>query len=145
MRRFIAITLFIFFASCFSVSYGQKRNKVPDKIKATPVYGALILLKIDVEAEMLMLMETQTLQSPLVKEKQMEIGLIKREIKHLAKMKRSLWSKLNETYAKLVLRKVEVEAKLKGLQLRFTDTYPDVKSVRIKLALLNREIKDFLS
>lgn len=146
MKRLFIATLMVLFAAGFSASYGQKRViKVPDKIKATPVYGALILRKVDVEAEMLALMEANTTQSPVVKAKQMEFALLKREIRSLTKIKHSLWPKLNDTYAKLVLRKVEVEAKMQALLLDHAEAHPDVKFTRIKLALLYREIKDFLS
>lgn len=146
MKRLFAATLFILFAVSFSVTYGQRKViKVPDKIKATPVYGALILRRVDVEAEMLTLMETNTAQSSIVKAKQMEFALLNREIRSLSRIKHSLWSKLNDTYAKLVLRKVEVETRMQALLFDHTESHPDVKFTRIKLALLYREIKDFLS
>lgn len=145
MKRFLtALTLTV--AGSFAVTgyTQQSAERLQSDPKATPAYGAMVLRKAAVEAELAHLSMMFKSGHPHVESKRFELSAVSREMERMQAIEKSRAPKLSDTYANLILRKVALEVELNDLLSSFKPQHPDVKKKRVELDTLTREIEKIL-
>jgi hypothetical protein len=79
---------------------------------------------------------------PKVKQERFELDLISKESERILAVKAADASKLTAALGKLIVRKVELQAELFGVQQRLGDGHPDVKRAKKKVEVFERAIKE---
>jgi uncharacterized protein involved in exopolysaccharide biosynthesis len=168
MKKIIYIAAVLLIATSFS--YGQKRNKskltkppaaqttqpptqpqpqtVPQtpqgSTKSTEAYGALVLRKVEVEAEYKEMLVDYTEEHPRVKIKKAEIDSLNFEMEKIAAMDSSFIPKLTATVGKLVLKKIDLQTEVNKLLLQYSEDHDLVKRAKQKVAVIEEEIQKVL-
>jgi uncharacterized protein involved in exopolysaccharide biosynthesis len=172
MKKIIYIAAVLLIATSFS--YGQKRNKskltkppaaqtaqpqtqpqpqtVPQTVPQTPqgstksteAYGALVLRKVEVEAEYKEMLVDYTEEHPRVKIKKAEIDSLNFEMEKIAAMDSSFIPKLTATVGKLVLKKIDLQTEVNKLLLQYSEDHDLVKRAKQKVAVIEEEIQKVL-
>ena len=138
--------LFLSLAFC-TATYGQKHTDAAARaraVKVSPAYCVLVLEKVKAEAEFYDFKQRYTATRPGYKGKAYTVIALQREMKRLRATPASRLSWLTESYAKLLLRKVQLESNLVDLQAKYTPDWPETKTTKYELAALRRELKDLL-
>ena len=125
---------------------GSPKNVAPgpSQIKASAAYTELIVHKADIEAELVDLLVEYTEEYPKVKQLKLETGFLQAELYDLQKLDASMLPKLTESFAKLLLRKVQMEVELAELRATHKDDHPDVIRAKQRVEIYEKAIKDLL-
>lgn len=146
---FILAAIFLFSALIFA----QKNIKpnaasttavVADQIKSTPAYAEVLLRKTELAAELESLVIEYTEDYPKVKELRFEISLLQKELGRLLAVNASESSRLSAALGKLMVRKIELDTDVWGLQKQFNDSHPDVKRAKRKVEIFEAAITEIL-
>ena len=138
--------LFLSLAFC-TTAYGQKHTDAAARmraVKVSPAYCALILEKVKAEAEFYKFRQIFTATQSGYKSKAYTVTALQREMKRLRATPASRLPLLTESYAKLLLRKVQLESNLTDLQANYTPDWPETKTTKYELTALRRELRDLL-
>jgi hypothetical protein len=138
MRILLTILVVIFGAG---IATAQKPGPLGScEAKSTAAYASLVLRKVELTGESEGLLATMAADNPVVKAKQTELATVARELDQLCAVPRGKQVYLNENYAKLILRKVELAARLKILLERYTPEWPEARRAKAELTALEREM-----
>jgi hypothetical protein len=108
--------------------------------KSTAAYATLVLRKVELQAGLEGDLATMLKENPVVKARQTELDAVSRELDQLCSVSRAKQIYLNDSYARLILRKIELTAKLRTLLERYTPEWPEAKRSKAELAALEREM-----
>jgi uncharacterized protein involved in exopolysaccharide biosynthesis len=112
--------------------------------EATPAYGALVLRKAKVEAELSKLSQELTNEHPSLDSKRFELRAIRREMAKMRAVETPHVSKLSSAVGNLILSKVALQVELNDLLVRLKPQHSDVTKKEFELATLAREIENVL-
>ncbi len=152
MARFFLFTVSIIAFSVFAEGQQPKGAVVNKSIsgefvlqsKSSPAYAELLLKKTELQADLESLILEYTEDYPKVKEIRFTLGLIKKESERLTAVKPAETSRLTLALGKLIVRKIELETELWGLQINYKDDHPDVKRAKRKVEIYETAIKEIL-
>lgn len=154
MLRKLAIVATILLTS--TICWAQREPSVKDKKEAagsteqlayrsSPAYAEILLRRTDAASTVESLVLEYTDEFPKVKELRLTLLLLDRESGRLAKVKASETSRLTLALGKLMVRKVELEIELWGLQKSYKDEHPDVKRAMRKIEIYETAIGEILN
>lgn len=113
--------------------------------RASPAYAEILLRKTELTSNLESLVLEYTEEFPKVKELRQTLALLDREITRLAKVKPADVGKLTLALGKLIVRKVELEIEVWGLQRSYKDEHPDVKRALRKVEIYETAIGEILN
>lgn len=113
--------------------------------RASPAYAEILLRKTELSSNLESLILEYTEEFPKVKELRHTMALLDRETLRLAKVKSAEVGKLTLALGKLILRKVELEVEVWGLQRNYKDEHPDVKRAVRKVEIYETAIGEILN
>ena len=145
MKALLVATALLVSAS--GIVVGCEPKSAEDLLSApetTPAYGALILRKAKVEAELSALSKELTNEHPSLDSKRFELRAIRREMAKMRAVETAHVSKLSSTVGDLILSKVALQVELHRLKARVTPQHPLVAQKSDELAALEREIENVL-
>lgn len=119
-------------------------GEVVSQTKSSPAYAEILLKKTELQADLESLVLDYTEDYPKIKEIRFTLGLIQKESERLISVKPSDTSKLTLALGKLIVRKIEIETDMWGLQRNYNDDHPDVKRAKRKVEIYEAAIKEIL-
>ncbi|MEO6333551.1 MAG: hypothetical protein ABIO91_01075 [Pyrinomonadaceae bacterium] len=135
-------------------SFGQTRGTaaIPKpagddlaQMRSSAAFAELKLKRTELVSELESLILDYTEEFPKVAEMRFTVTLIDRDIARLAKVKSSEASKLTLALGKLMVRRVELETDVWGLQRSYKDEHPDVKRAKRKLEIYEAAVNEILN
>ncbi len=152
MIRRLAIIATILLASIHCWAQTETSTKTKKEVSATsqkgfrssPTYAELLLYRTDLASTLESLIIEYTEEFPKVIEIRHVLTLIDRDTDRIAKVKESDLSKLTLALGKLMVRKIELETELWGLQKNYKDEHPDVKRVKRRVEIYQSAINGIL-
>lgn len=151
MIRFLLFISSIFALAAFT--NGQQAKQLSEKkvkcfeavlSKSSPAYAELLLKKTELQADLESLALEYTEDYPKVQESRYGLVLLQKEAERLIAVKPAESQKLTLALGKLIVRKIELETVLWGLQKNYKDDHPDVKRAKRKVEIYEAAIKEIL-
>ena len=152
MKHFLLLIVLLSVGSL--MAYGQQSklsggkspvsNDANPTSKSSPAYAEVLLKKTELQADLESLLVEYTEDYPKIKEIRFMLELIQKESERLTSVKPSDTSKLTLALGKLIVRKVELETDMWGLQRNYKDEHPDVKRAKRKVDIYEAAIKEIL-
>jgi hypothetical protein len=137
--RIILCVVIVLVASVVASAQKQPAPAVCEA-KSTAAYATLVLRKVELQAGLEGDLATLQKDNPLVKARQTELDTVTAELDKLCTVPHAKQVYLNDNYARLILHKIELAAKLKTLLERYTPEWPEAKRTKAELAALEREM-----
>lgn len=153
MLHFRSTIIYILAFSAFAYSQQQPKASSTNKststeatfpAKSSPAYAEILLKKTELQADLESLILEYTEEYPKVLEIRFTLGLIQKESKKMIAMKPAETLKLTLALGKLMVRKVELETDMWGLQRNYKDDHPDVKRAKRKVEIYESAIREIL-
>lgn len=145
---YATVVLVLFAGHCFSQSIPAKKTDpvqaAAPEAKSSPAYAEVLLKKTELQADLESLLVEYTEDYPKIKEIRFMLELIQKESQRLTSVKPSDTSKLTLALGKLIVRKIELETDMWGLQRNYKDEHPDVKRAKRKVDIYKAAIKEIL-
>lgn len=139
MRTLICV-LFICLVGVTAVQAQRTAAPPSCEARSTAAYATLVLRKVELQAGLEGDLATMQKENPAVKARQTELDAVSRELDQLCSVPHAKQIYLNDSYARLILRKIELTAKLRTLLERYTPEWPEAKRSKAELAALEREM-----
>jgi len=139
MKRISLAAALLIFTSFAGYAQQAPCERVAD-VKTTSAYTMLTLRKTAIEAELKEMLSSYTSDFPAVRNKQIELDTLKRELKLMAASNKAALPKLTEAYGALVLQRVKLATEMQALSLEYTSNHPTVRLKMVELNLLEHEI-----
>ncbi len=139
---FILLAVFMFSADVSAQTTTKTVTQKPNAAKSSPAYAEVILRKTELSAELENLLLDYTEDFPKVKELRFEIGLLQKDLEKILATTDA--SKLTLALGKLIVRKVELQVDVWGLQKQYNDEHPNVKRAKKKVEIYEQAIKEIL-
>ncbi|MGB7210493.1 MAG: hypothetical protein WBD27_17700 [Pyrinomonadaceae bacterium] len=114
------------------------------KPQSSPAYAEVLLKRTELQSDLESLILEYTEDYPKVKELRYTLGLIQKETQRIIAVKPAETAKLTLALGKLMVKKVELETELWGLQANYKDDHPDVKRAKRKVEIYETAIKEIL-
>jgi hypothetical protein len=114
------------------------------KPQSSPAYAEVLLKRTELQSDLESLILEYTEDYPKVKELRYTIGLLQKESQRIIAVKPAETAKLTLALGKLMVKKVELETELWGLQANYKDDHPDVKRAKRKVEIYETAIKEIL-
>jgi hypothetical protein len=112
--------------------------------KSSAAYAEVLLKKAELQSDLESLLVEYTEDYPKVRELRFTLTLLQREIERIAAVPPGEAAKLTVALGKLVVKKVELETDMWGLQRNYKDEHPDVKRAKRKVEIYEAAIKEIL-
>ncbi len=152
MTRFLLIIAATLVFSMFAIGQQPKGTVAAktdngvsaSKPQSSPAYAEVLLKRTELQSDLESLMLEYTEDYPKVKELRHTLGLLQKESQRIVAVKPAESSKLTLALGKLMVKKVELETELWGLQVIYKDDHPDVKRAKRKVEIYEAAIKEIL-
>jgi hypothetical protein len=118
-----------------------KRNPA---IRDTAAYVELLVSKTVSEADLQILLVDFNEEAAQVKEKRFELALLEQTMKNIETVPADKLPKLTSAVGKLLVRRIEAEARLKTLIGAYAEQHPLVQKGRIRVQVFGDAIKKLL-
>jgi len=112
--------------------------------KTTPAYSMLIQRKVKVQAELETLLNQYTSEWPAAKRLRYELDAIEAEMNTMAETMAPKIVRLTSGYGSLILRKISLTAELQALLQGYGSDWPEAKTRRKELNLLEGELQEIM-
>jgi hypothetical protein len=142
-----AILVFSGFANGQMLKAATNKKAVVDSVlkpQASPAYAEVLLKRTELQSDLESLVLEYTEDYPKVKELRHTLGLLQKETQRIIAVKPAETAKLTLALGKLMVKKVELETELWGLQANYKDDHPDVKRAKRKVEIYETAIKEIL-
>lgn len=148
----VIVTVLVVSAVCWAQAETSKKNskEVPaaadqQSFRTSPAYAEILLRRTELTSNLESLVLEYTEDYPKVKELRQTIVLLDKESARISKVKSSEVGKLTLALGKLMVRKVELEVEVWGLQQSYKDEHPDVKRAMRKVEIYETAIAQILN
>lgn len=121
-----------------------KIKQPPAPYKLTIAYAELLAEKIEAEADLRVLLADYNEEAPQVRDMQIKVKWLELAIKKLESMPAEALTDLTPAMSKMLARRIEAEAEVFILREVYTDEHPLVKKAKIRLSVLESELKKVL-
>ena len=143
MKHFLSFLALAFAVSSSAYAQTTTVNSDTDP-RTTPAYSMLIQRKVKVQAELETLLNQYTSEWPAAKRLRYELDAVESEMNRMAETMALKTVRLTSGYGSLILRKISLTAELQVLFQDYGSDWPETKTRRRELSLLEGELQEIM-
>ena len=143
MKHFLSFLALAFAVSSSAYAQTATVNSETDP-KTTPAYSMLIERKVKVQAELETLLNQYNGEWPAAKRLRYELDAVEAEMNTMAETTAPKTARLTSGYGSLILRKITLTADLQVMLRDYASDWPETKTRRRELELLQGELQEIM-